>query len=303
MANEFYSVDVSGVFDKGIRHYTRTYTLFTNDTTLGPGQICALITGEVLYQGWSHGTETDPWALLKKKSAKQLSGQDGGFLWQVTCEYDSEPFERTAGGIDPGSGGTGNAGAGPTDNSQTQPDLRPYSVEMGSVKTTRILRKDVATFVEVHNSAGQLYDPPIEVPCCHPTLRIKLWKAIDDDELSNIPLYVDKINDDTWQGFAAGIVRCTDYTLTSVFEQNAWWWEKVVSFEIQDEGWNPVKILDAGTTRAVTGKPPQPILDQSGNPITSPTLLDGSGQPLLSAGTPVFRDYNAYYEVDFDNIL
>ena len=257
----------------------------------------------MLYQGWSHGTETDPWALLKKKSAKQLSGQDGGFLWQVTCEYDSEPFERNAGGMDPGSGGTGSAGAGPTDNSQTQPDLRPYTIELGTNKTTRILRKDVATFADVDNSAGQPFDPPVEVPCHNPTIKFKLWKATGDDDISNVDTYTDHINDDTWNGWPAGTVLCKQYTLTSVFEQNSWWWEKVVEVEIKHDGWNPVSILDAGTTRLVTGKPPQPILDQSGNPITSPTLLDGTGQPLLSGGTPVYIDVNAYYEADFDNIL
>lgn len=296
MSSIYNLVDVYGSFDKGIRSYTRIWQVFTSDTTLGPGQICSVAPG-TLYESWVHGTEVDNWALLKKKSAKQMGSQDGGFLWLVTCEYDSEV-------LDQGQGGDTPSGSSPADNNNTQPDLRLPSWEFSSNKTTKLFVQDPNTGDPVTNSAGQPFDPPVEVPEYRTTIKVTMFKTIGSDNKANVVAYCGKVNSGAWYGFAPGTVLCTDYQLTSQFEQGGWWWHKSVSFEVNLEGWNPIKILDAGTVYFESmSKPPQPILDKSGNPITSPVPLNGAGMPLMAGQDPVYREYSPYIPVDFSAIL
>lgn len=295
MAYEYREISKEGYFDKGIRHYTRTYQVITDTPALGPGQVAAL-TPDLLYQSWVSGTEVDPWALLKKKSAKMINDNSGHF-WEVVCEYDSEPFEQNQGGQNPSGG--------PTDNNQTQPDLRPWQIEFGSNKTTKLMAKDLDGKA-VAASNGQPFDPPVEVPYPRPTITITAYKAIGADSFANVALYTNSINAGVWLGFAAKRVLCTEYKLQSQYEQGAWWWQKTVSFEIYDEDLNPVKVLDAGTfeRKSENGTLKYvPILDPTGNPVTSPVPLDLAGHALPANQDPKYLEFKCYREVNWANII
>jgi hypothetical protein len=294
MAYEYREISKEGSFDKGIRRYTRVYKVTTDNPALGPGQICTL-TPDLLYQSWVSGTEVDLWALLKKKSAKMVETPSGHF-WEVTCEYDSEPFEK-------GEGGTSPTG-GPTDNNNQAPDVRPWQIEYGTNKTTKLLVKDL-NGVEVVASNGQPYDPALEIPVCRPTITITAYKAIPADSLANVAFYAGSINLNAWQGLAAKTVMCTEYKLQSQYEQGSWWWQKTVSFEIYDEPLNPVKVLDCGTfeRNSMAGIKYVPILDPTGNPVTSPVPLDGGGRKLAVAGALVYNNFKGYRETNWAGII
>jgi hypothetical protein len=295
MAYEIRSVSVDGSFDKGIRHYTRTYKVWTDSTMAGPGQV-ATLAPDILYAGWSHGTEVDNWALCKKKSARCLSEADGGFLWTVTAEYDSEPFEQAQNGTSPSGG--------PSDPAQTTPTARPWQITFSSNKVTKLLGPEDLAGVSVVASNGQPFDPPPEIPYARPTITIVAYKAIGADSLANVALYVNSINAGAWQGFNAKRCMCTDYQLQSQFEQGAWYWQKTVTIEIYDEDLNPVKVVDAGTYEQESAGlgTYKPILDATGNPISSPVPLDGAGHKL-TAPPLQYREFTGYREVNWANII
>lgn len=296
MAYEIRSVAVDGSFDKGIRHYTRQYKVWTDNTMAGPGQICTLAP-DVLYAGWGHGTEVDNWALCKKKSAKCLSESDGGYLWAVTVEYDSEPFEKGENGLSPSGP--------PSDPAQTTPTSRPWQITFGSNKVEKLLGPEDLAGTSVVASNDQPFDPPPSVPYARPTIQITAYKAIGSESLGNVANFVNSINSAAWQGIPAKRAMCTEYQLQSQFEQGAWFWQKTVTIEIYDEDLNPVKVVDAGTYEkesAGLGGGYKPILDATGNPISSPVPLNGAGQKLASPPL-YYKEFVGYREVNWASII
>lgn len=299
MAYEYREISREGSIDeKLVRHYTRVFQLITDNPNLAPGQACALIPIN-MFASWVAGTETDLTALLKKKSGRMTGQGDGGYFWEITCEYDSAPFGQQQGGS------SSEQPSGDPAQSQTQPDMRPWTIEFGSVKTTKLLTKDIVTDAEVTASNGQPYDPAPEIPAFHPQINITAFKAIGADSMANVSVYTNKVNMGAWQGFADQTVLCTEYKLSSQYEHGSWWWQKQVTLEVNPDGpWNPIKILDAGTvTRVSQAQPFRPILDSTGQPVASPVPLNGFGEPLLAGAQLVYRDFNGYAKVNFANII
>ena len=304
--------DREGSIDENlVRHYKRSFQVIVDNPTYGPGEVAALVPLN-MYASWAAGTDLDFRAILKKKSAKMTGMQDGGDVWIVECEYDSEPIGQKQGGTSP---------SGDPGQSETQPDMRPWQIEFGSVKTTKLLTTDAqgvntkyvkadGTLVagagtEVAASNGQPFDPPPEIPAFHPQIQITAYKAMGTESFANVSAYTNKVNNGVWQGFAAETVLCTEYKLQSQYEHGQWWWQKTVTLEINPDGpWNPILILDAGTVyKESNAKPPQPILDSSGNPVTSPVPLNGLGMPLQAGQPLVYQAVNGFQKVNFAGII
>jgi len=281
--------------EKLIRHYSRSFQVLVDSPTYGPGEVAAMVPLN-MFASWAAGSNIDLTALLKKKTARMTGQQDGGYVWEVICEYDSAPFDQQQGGTSP---------SGEPGQSQTQPDLRPWQIEFGSVKTTKLLTQDVIDGTDVVASNGQPFDPPPEIPAFHPQITITAFKAIGSESLANVTTYTNKVNQGAWQGFADQTVLCTEYKLQSQYEHGSWWWQKSVVLEVNPDGpWNPIKILDCGTvTRVSMTEPFRPILDGTGQPVTSPVPLNGSGQPLPSGGALHYIEKNGYKKVNFAAII
>jgi hypothetical protein len=47
---------------------------------------------------------------------------------------------------------------------------------------------------------------------------------------------------------------------------------------------------------------PQPILDSKGQPLSSPSALDGSGRKLEVGGDPVTLSFETFDEADWDEL-
>lgn len=300
--------------EKLIRNYSRSFQVIVDNPTHGPGEVAAMVPLN-MYASWAAGTDFDFTALLKKKTARMTGQQDGGWIWEVVCDYDSAPFDQGTGGS------SSESPSGQPGQSQTQPDARPWSIEFGSVKTTKLLVKDVQgaatkyvnangalvnnAGVEAVASNGQPFDPTVEIPAHHPQISITAFKAMGMDSMANVAAYTNKVNQGVWQGFADQTVLCTEYKLTSQYEHGQWWWQKTVVLEVNpDAPWNPVLILDCGTvTRVSNTEPFRPILDGTGQPVTSPVPLNGSGQPLPAGSPLVYQAVNGYNKVTFANII
>lgn len=287
-----------------MREYKRTYQVITDDPGDGPG-IVATYVPTVLWEAYDTGQELDLLARLKKKSAKQLNANGDGFFWEVTCEYDTQPIAQ--GQNDAGSPPSGD----PAQPQQQAPPDRNPVVEFGSEKTTKLLVKDILNDAPVVASNGQPFDPAVEIPAAFPTFTVTLFKLPANDNFGNVATYTNSINSGAFLGFAAKRVLCTEYQLTTQWEQGAWFWSKKVSFKVNpDADWNPIRILDAGTyeIKGSMGDPGnpmryQPILDQTGNPVSSPVPLDKAGHRLPFGEELKYMEYNGYREVNWAGIL
>lgn len=291
--------------DKGVRTYTRVFRVITSNPGDGPLLITAQVPF-VLYETYNlgPGNDLDLAAILKRVDTQPEDVLAG--IWQVTMTYDTAQNAVDKGTVQPGTtdtppgGGSGTPGTG---NNQTPPDQRPWTLRWGSVQTDRLLVKDLSEEeAPVVNSAGQPFDPPISLPSANTTLSITGFTAVGDG--SKIKRYMNKVNEHAFLGWDPGEARCTQYQLTSVYENGAFFWQVDVTIEFKDGGWNPVEVLDAGTLyKKSASLPLQPILDRAGNPVTAPVPLNGFGEPLTAGADPVYLEFQGYATVDFANLI
>ena len=292
-----------GIDDKGIRKYTSRWLVQT-DGPIGPASVATLVPND-RGDSWVCGTDTDTYATLKRKNATMVELG----TWEVVCEYDNLPSDvgLTTTGSEPGSP-TGSPMQGGADVAPTD---RPWHVQIDTVEVEVPLVTDVVTGENVAASNGQVFDPPITVPSYRPQITITGYKALGSDSYANVALYTGKVNDGSWMGFADQTVLCKKYSIQTQYDHGAWFWQKTVVLEIKHDKWNPVRVLDQGSSYLQdtnTSKPPQAIKDQNGQPTGGGVYaLNGAGKPLsvddINAGSFSYREFNAYITESFASIL
>jgi hypothetical protein len=329
-----------GVDEKGVRHYTRRFQVTTSNPLDGPAAIARQVPYR-LYESYPVAGEEDPAAILKRVDV-QPQGTLG--VWTITLEYDSAPNEIDRGATRPGADGQPRAGSTPKEagqgSNQNPPDQRPWVIKWGAVKTTKFLTRDYSNFVPrrapgaalivnprgfvpqpgkdigkpVVNAAGVPFDPPLEVPCSHTTVSITAFSSIADH--SNIKRYQNKVNRVKFMGYKAWQARCTNYGITSQYEQGAFFWQIDVEVEFNEDGWNPVRVINAGTLKKELANPPgpiapgqekfrlRPIIDKvTGQPVTHPVPLDELGGELEAGKDPIYLEFQGYIIADFRKLL
>src|SRR5262249_3176673 len=110
----------------------------------------------------------------------------------------------------------------------------------------------------------------------------------------------DKVNKGAWNGYNPGTVKVLP--ILSDMEYNpvcGFYYVVTYEFEINFDGWaksildQGLRVLDSGTNKQ------KPAVDENGQAVTSPVLLDGGGGQLDPRSTPVYLEYVVYAEVDF----
>lgn len=240
------------------------------------------------------------------KVRANLESDDQLGVYIVQIDYTSAP-------IDEGNSGDGSTQSPTQTDQSTSPPARPLQFSFGSNATTRLLGPLDLAGVGVFNSAGQPFDPPPEIPTHNLTFSVTCYRAIAFDWVGKNNTYQDAINDANWNiipapgityTFPKQTVKCNKYTGSTHQENGTYYWELQLEFEVKKSKWNPRSFLDAGTVYKESGSlPPQPILDATGNPVQSPVPLNGAGKPLPAGGTPVYKDFQAYNEVNFNLML
>ena len=133
---------------------------------------------------------------------------------------------------------------------------------------------------------------------------VKIWNSLKD--------YLDAVNSDnfgiTYRGqrfpIAAKTCWLADATSEPGFENNVQFEAVNLTFKIRADGWRRL-ILDQGTDEVggpATDPNPnktQPIRDVNGDPIGTPSLLNGKGKKLVPPAVPVFLKFRTKNEKPF----
>jgi hypothetical protein len=268
------------VSDKGVRTYTRVFEATTNSNYTGPVAVrAALFTEFGIERGaaYSTDTESDTGCLCKKITPRQ---SDNPKVWEIRVEYDSE-----------------------TDDEEENPLDRPAVYAWSFQPATRAVWKDIDGH-GILNSAGQYFDPPIEIDDSRPVLTVTRNEADFDPALAIS--YQDAVNDSDFLGFDAGQAKVANISATSQFENDVAYWQVQYEFHFRREGWE-LQILDQGRYAKVGGKLVRiPEYDSAGNAIPNshvadPVPLDGNGARLDSPtpATVEFLPFTVYEEKDF----
>lgn len=297
-----------GIDADGHRSYTMVYQVESDSLNVEP-DIVEDAVGIAYYAPYP----TDLAARLKRKTVSQEGSEL--YFHQVVLEYDTRPSAADAGTVTPGEPGSAPAEAG-ANAGQTPPNLRPWVLKWGSVQSERPLESDLDGNA-VTNSANQKFDPPIMIPVAMTTLSITAFRL--QAQSDKIQRFLNKVNSRTFLGYPKYHARCTDYQITSQYEQGAYYWQVDVTITFKepgsvvgpDSGWNPVRVLDAGTAEYSdpdgSGRKYRSIVDAMGQPVSQPVPLNGDGEKatpaFLADNGPVYLKFRAYKEDDFAQLI
>lgn len=205
--------------------------------------------------------------------------------------------DETGEQIPPGFGG-GDTGQGPASESPVQIDdplLRPSVVRYGMAKRTEILIED-KNGVKIKNSANAAFDPPVEIERARLAMYVTQNRALFDPNV--IETYHMAVNSKKWARGEPKTWRCEDINAERAFEEGKFYWKVSFMFVRNRDKWNPRKILDAGAYY-LSGTTQMRFADGVGGWLTR-GLLNGGGERLGAASSPVYLDFDVHEELDFN---
>lgn len=271
---ESYDGGRSGAIDENFQGtYTRNFEVQTDDPLTG---IIAVrnAPGIAIGTPYSIGTigasyyEEDPGAFAKSIRAQQ-DGKEPT-KWQVSIEY------------------------GPWQSREANPLEEAPKVSYGFAQFQMVVWRDKDGLAML-NSAGDPIDPPVVRDESRMVINITRNEATYDPDLADT--LKDVVNDGVWRGRPARTWKaaaptgdpanhpaCGDYYVVKyqfAYNPDTWDWYQ----------------LDQGYREVVSGARKLIMLDNA--PASSPVPLNGSGGKLAVGGTPVFRQFKLYKEIDF----
>lgn len=274
----------------GKRTYTQTFIVGTDDVQDGSLVARTAIDpngGPVIPQPLTFyvaGNEFDLGAFVKSVEAHEIG--ETGMLWEVTVTADSEMPEP------------------PKD--QENPLDRPPEVSWSFAQFQRVAEKDINGNAIV-NSAGQAFDPPIQIDDSRPVCDIERNEDAFDPDV--IFAYKDAINADTLDigglTVAPGQAKMANISARRQFENSQFYWKVAYQIEVKQDGWN-LSVLDQGWYKKGQNGKLTPCVDDAGNEVTAPVLLDGQGgqlalppAPAGQSGAAVFKTFDVYTSLPF----
>lgn len=156
------------------------------------------------------------------------------------------------------------------------------------------------------NSAGDPFDPPADRDDSRITVRLSRNMAVVPDW---ILLVADKLNSSpvTIDGISVGTekAKIQKVSIGKKESRNDTQFRNVTTtIHLQTDDWQ-LSVLDQGFREKISGTKRKNIInDEDFNPISSPALLDGSGNQLVDPkfSNAVFKDFDVYGTFDFNTL-
>lgn len=190
--------------------------------------------------------------------------------------------------------------SGPAKSGYDNPLDEPPVIKWSSGTTTEIIEKDI-NGVAILNSAGEPFDPPVEIQVPQPKLTISRNEASfsGTDALD----YVYTVNTASFAGGAAGTVLCVGINADDSYSNGVQYWKVTYEFLYRRQGWQ--KSLLNQSMMYKTGGNWKRITDDAGQFITDPVPIDELGQVIDRDNLPAsasFLDFDVYEEKNFGDL-
>jgi len=293
--------------ENGYSHYVRTWVVRTDSKNDGPLAI-ATIPG-FPYIGMPYmdrDGRSDPYARCIRLEANPQ--KDTPLRWTVVAEWSNEPPKSTrtermtpaaqqGGRIADGYGGAtaGGGPASPPPPQQQMPQFQPVEISWDS----EIRQVGIYTAYEcdddgnvwedkgpIRNSAGHLMEP-IQDEETILILNVARPEIIFNPLI--ILAFTGATNTDTWLGCTPGQVKCRKIRAQGKIDNNFFYWYVSYQFAFRERKWWS-EVLDCGPFYLANGFK-MPNMDDAGNLIDGPVLLDGNGGKLADNAPPVYKKY------------
>jgi hypothetical protein len=203
--------------------------------------------------------------------------------WTIEATYSSKPIKDN--------------------QAEENPLNRPAQIEIETASYRRAIWQDIDGKATL-NSAGDYFDPPIEIDVAYWTFRVKknvadipTWILDYENAVNNAAFTIRGLSVGQYEAKISNI-RVGDLKIEGDYQ----YFEFTYQMERRREKWIPLKILDQGL-RYKSEANRKHIMDNSTppRPVSSPRLLDGSGN-VLADPTPdnaKYREFTVYYARNF----
>lgn len=276
-----------GVGNNWARKYSTTYVVETDSVDDGVQAVLTAVdptTGlRIPYVGntYALGNEVDTASWCQSVEAKE--DDDGnGVQWTVTAEFAA--YDPTA------------FSANPTE--------WPLRVEFSAATYDRVVWFDV-NGDPILNSAHDRFDDPLTRDESRVLIIVTRNELVRDFAIDFASTYNDKINSDTWNGFAPYSVKIGAITSgqPQTGPDGSVYYAVTYPFAIDRNLWRKT-LLDQGLAELDNGSPARqkPILDADGQPVGEAVPLNGSGKRLATNATPVSLDFDILEEIAFSGL-
>lgn len=312
------------VDNQGHRTYVRSFKVTTDDPQDGP-YLVMTAPGIVWGDPYVIGSENDPYAYARDFNSRLFDEDNSKKFWVVNVTYTSkpEPAQYTSsGGLALPTGSTNP----PTPQANVNPPDRSWRVAWTTTKIKTVMYRDQGDGRRIVSSNGLKYGTPFEAEHVVPVCTIQAWK-----DPSTYDLYLAKdtwintVNDDVWQGFDEGTVKCEDLDGEILWEQGAWWMSvkltlhfaarTMVSYVDYATGADLVTpeitwdedVMNTGLKELVAGEH-RTILDKFNKPVSEPHPLAANGTKLTIPAYPAtpafsYKRYRRFPWEDWTNII
>lgn len=281
---------VPAVDHTGIR-IEDTWRVYTDDANTPYGQIIANQYIPAMYQ--PHPVYSS--AVVQGKSASLVSGTQR--VWDVTVAYGVQ--------------------TGDPDQDRNQvpnPLLRPVRRRSGTVLVERFLDKDLSSSAlqpdgkPFLNSANVPLDPPQSITIPHVIATFIRNEA--SYSLSAQLQYAGRVNSAQFGAIPQYHCRCNRMDGVEMWETDPdgntlRYWEVTYEFEYSPYPWHPLERLNIGYMQRDTPTSElTPCVDDDGNQVTEPCLLDALGKQIKqpSAGVETYEEFQVYRFADFNSL-
>jgi hypothetical protein len=261
---------------KGERTYTRTFAVVMTGRDDDPNKVRLPLPapGDV-YVG-SDGTVD---ARSYVQSVRLRQNAEDPWLWQAEVSYGPQSTDAA--------------------QATNDPLAQPAQVSFSSKLVNVVMTKD-ADGKTVENSAGDPFDPPLEME--EVRIVVKVRKNLASFDPSQIARFAGAVNEEEFLGAAQGTLKCTAVSGDPKTERGQTYYEAQVEFEFKATGWES-EVLDAGFRELDEIDQWVNVIDKrTGTFAAKPVPLDGEGHELAADAEPVFLKFQPHQSIDFNQM-
>lgn len=300
------------------RSYKRVFQVEMDSTRADPPEVLAASAPPfgalpALYSFYTPGDDPDLWDPDSWCHDRTATVKQNSRFWEVVCSYSTK-LDR------------------PDLNAQVSPELRPSEIEFDTITVGVPLLYDV-NGLPILNSAGDLFDPPLEMEETRMLIRITRNVAFGGFDPDFYARFQNTVNSTAFFGLKIWQVKCRKVRSVRFFEDGTYFYRITGEFEVSyrtapvttiwpnevdpleetdtvslawmryvlDRGFREIKKFppDPSVIAGIRGVITDPVTKR---PLTTAGLLDGAGYHLLPGDAPVFLGFRVFPQADFDEM-
>jgi hypothetical protein len=149
------------------------------------------------------------------------------------------------------------------------------------------------------NSAQGVFSEPMFITRVLGVITFTKYYAPGYPVLNLVLAMTNRVNDSNYRGFEQHTLLCESVDATFTKVNNFWVWQCRFVVVYNQEKWIPTEILDAGYFYLDAEGRKKLAVDDRGNPLGQPVLLDGRGRLLPQGAQPVYLTFRFYDVANF----